>query len=85
MSGPRWSSSGRDTHLALEPCLNPKFVAMLAEELIAYLNRRTANFADAVLLFAAREHRLVEAEELVRAGDDERMDMLWDEIRAREA
>ena len=75
-----------DTDLAPEPSLNPEFEAMPAEELVAHLNRhrRTADFADAALVFAACEHKLAEAEELVHEGD-ERMDMLRDEGRAHEA
>jgi hypothetical protein len=59
---------------------------MPAEELVAHLNRHrhTAYFVDAALGFAACERRLAEAEELVHTSD-ERMDMLRDEIRAREA
>ena len=69
-----------DAHLA------PEFEAMSAEELVTHLNchRRTTYFVDVALGFAACERRLVEAEELVRACD-ERMDMLRDEIRSREA
>ena len=75
-----------DTHLFLEPSLNPEIVAMLAEELITHFNRhrRTADFANTALVFVACEHRLTDFEELVRMGD-KRMDMLWDEIRARKA
>ena len=84
--GPRRGSSVGRRPPRLEPSLNPEFEAMSAEELIAHQNRhrRTAYFVDAVLGFAACERRLVEAEELVRACD-ERMDMLRDEIRSREA
>ena len=59
---------------------------MLAEELVAHLNRHRcmADFADTTLVFSTCERRLVVAEELVHAGN-EHMDMLWDEIRAREA
>jgi hypothetical protein len=76
-----------DAHLAPEPSLNPEFEAMSAAKLVTHLNRRhrrTAYFIDAALGFAACERRLAEVEELVCVGD-ERMDMLWDEIRAREA
>ena len=59
---------------------------MWAKELIAHLNRHccTIDFTNAALVFAACEHRLTEAEELVHTGD-KHMDMLRDEIRAREA
>jgi hypothetical protein len=59
---------------------------MPVEELVAHPNRhrRTVDFADAVLMFAACERKLVEAKELVYE-DDERMDMLWDKIRVHEA
>ena len=65
-----------DTHLIHEPSLNPEFVAMLAKELIAHINRHhhTANFADTALVFTTHEHRLAEVEELVHVGD-EHMDM----------
>ena len=61
-------------------------MAMPAEELVAHLNRhcRTAHFVDTRLVFTTHEHKIAEAEELVHASD-EHMDMLWDEIRAREA
>lgn len=70
-----------DTHLTLEPSLNPNFMAMLAKELITHLNRhcRTANFADTAIMFTVHEHRLAKVEELVRAGD-KCMEMSWDEI-----
>jgi hypothetical protein len=57
-----------------------------AEELVPHLNhhRHMGDFTDVVLMFAACECRLTEAKELVYV-DDERMDMLWDEIRARKA
>jgi hypothetical protein len=42
------------------------------------------DFTDVVLMFTACERRLTEAKELVYT-DDERMDMLWDKIRARKA
>jgi hypothetical protein len=75
-----------DTHLAPEPRLNPEFVATPAEERVAHLNRHchTGDFADMALMFAVCKRRLTEAEELVHV-DDEHMDMLRDEIRAREA
>ena len=59
---------------------------MLSEELVTHLNchRRTADFANAALVCVACEHRLMDFEELVCMGD-QRMDMLWDEIRARKA
>lgn len=76
-----------DTHLFPEPSLNPKFMAMSAEELIAHhnRNRRMAHFTNVALVFAVCERRLTEAEELVHEGD-KCLDMLWDKIiRAREA
>ena len=75
-----------DAQLFPEPSLTTEFVAMLVEEHIAHLNRHRymTDFADASLVFAACECRLIEAEEIVHAGD-ECMDMLWDDIRAREA
>jgi hypothetical protein len=74
-----------DAHLTPEPSLNPEFEAMPAKELGAHLNRhcRTVDFADTTLVFAVCERRLAEAG-LVPTGD-ERMDMLQDEIKAREA
>jgi hypothetical protein len=59
---------------------------MPAEELVAHLKCHCckANFAIVTLMFTACERRLMEAEELVRTGD-ERMDMLWDDIRVHEA
>jgi hypothetical protein len=43
-----------EAHLAPEPSLNPEFVAMPTEELIAHLNdhRRTGDFIDVALMFA---------------------------------
>lgn len=70
-----------------QPSLNPDFVAMPATELIAHLNhhrRSTADFADASLVFAARERRLAEAEQRVRVGD-KRVDRLLEGIRACDA
>jgi hypothetical protein len=51
-----------DAHLAPEPSLNPEFVAMPTEELVAHLNRhgRMAYFTDATLLFTTCERRLTE-------------------------
>ena len=76
-----------DTHLFPEPSLNPKFMAMLVEELVAHHNRhrRMAHFAKAALVFVACERRLAKAEELVHT-DNKCLDMLWDKIiRAHEA
>ena len=58
---------------------------MSAADLVAHLNRfrRTDDFVDAALVFAARERRLAEAEDFARAAD-EHMDSLLDEIRARD-
>ncbi|XP_066369220.1 uncharacterized protein [Miscanthus floridulus] len=63
--------------------LNLEFEAMPAAELIAHLNRshRTADFVDAALVFAARERRLADAEDLVHATN-ERMDKMQGEIEA---
>ncbi|XP_066396380.1 uncharacterized protein [Miscanthus floridulus] len=92
-SGARGSSSraraaeapSADDAALLAPQLNPTFVAMSAADLVAHLNhfRRTDDFVDAALVFAARERRLAEAEDFARAAD-EHMDSLLDEIRARD-
>jgi len=75
-----------DAHLAPQPSLNPDFVAMPATEIVAHLNRhrRRDDFADAALVFAARDRRLAEAEQLVRVGD-KRIDRLLEGIKARDA
>ena len=58
---------------------------MTAAELIAHLNhsRHTSDFADAALVFAARECRLNEAEALIHASN-ERVDKLKSEIKVHE-
>lgn len=59
---------------------------MPTKKLVAHPNHhhRTIDFTGAVLVFTACERKLTEAEELVHACD-ERMDMMWDEIRAYDA
>jgi hypothetical protein len=73
-------------NLTPKPNLNPMFVAMLTKELATHLNHHQCmvDFAKIALVFAVCKHRLVEAEKLDRVGE-RRMDMLRDEIRAREA
>ncbi|XP_021305559.1 uncharacterized protein LOC110431167 [Sorghum bicolor] len=69
----------------ITPQLNPEFEAMTAMELTAHLNhsRRTSDFADAALVFAARERRLNEAEALIHMSN-EHVDKLKGEIKAHE-
>ena len=75
-----------DRHALLAPRLNPTFVAMSAADLVDHLkrSRRADDFADAALVFAARERRLADAEDFARAAD-EHMDELLDKIQASES